>query len=441
MNNLSAALVLLSTFFCAFYPVRTYFKTSPQLIAAICLGYTGLTLPLLDLFWDATGMRDNRALFVFLIPFFGAYFFLTKLTFARCLLIYIWAAVFMTFPSNAAYIAAAMTGAGTRLYVGPDVFLIQAVLSLVICSGVYLSTSLWDVRVISPAHSFEGIWYSWLSIPVLFLAMNIAMIPASPNLLRARNLAGLYGLFTICLLLLYIYLTAIFYSFTLEYIHVREFEKAAHLHEIKNLQYKNLQEQMQRDSRVRHDFKHTLHVLTRLAAQENWKELKQYLSNYAEDADNIIVKNYCFNPALNAVLNYYAEKGAENGIATELQIDLPDELPIDDVEFCSLLGNIMENAIDACGHLPKEERRLAISVQLKNFIHLYIVSTNSYDGSLANSIGVFVSTKPGHTGIGLRSIRETVEKYHGTMRVDADEKEFRLDIVMKFEASEQNIGA
>lgn len=434
MNSLSAALVMLSTFFCAYDAVRPYRKLGPYLTAAVSLAYTGLTLPIFSLFQDATGIHDNRALLLFLVPFFGIYYVTTDLTFGRCLVIYLWSTAFMSFPSNAAYIASAMAGAGTRLYVGPDVFLIQAVLSLVICGGVYLSTRLWDARVISPVHSPESIWYSWMSVPVLFLAMNIAMIPASPNLLRVRNLSGLYGLFTVCLLLLYVYLTAIFYSFMMEYIHIREFEEASHLHEIQNLQFKNLQEQMQRDSRARHDFKHTLHVLTRLAAQENWKELKQYLSNYAEDADNIIVKNYCGNPALNAVLNYYAEKGAENDIATELQIDLPDSLPMDDVECCSLLGNIMENAICACLPLPKDARRMAISVQLKNYIHLYIVSTNSYDGSLADADGEFASTKPGHKGIGLRSIRETVEKYHGTMRIDADDKEFRLDIVMKFEA-------
>ena len=432
MNSLSASLMLLPTFFCAYYAVRGYLRWGKYLIAAVCFAYTGLSMPVLRVVQDVTGMHDNRAILLFIALFFAIFWQSTSLLPGRCLLIYLWAAVFMTFPSNVGYIVDAITHTEhMQMDFGPDVLLIQCIMTLTICGGVYIATNLWDARVLSPADTPESVWYSWMSIPVLFLAMNIAMIPADYRTIRAFRMYRLYALFTVCLLLLYIYLTAIFYSFMIEYIHIREFEAAEHIHELRNLQFKNLQDQMSRDSRARHDFKHTLHVLTRLAASENWEELKQYLSNFAVSADNIIVKNYCANPALNAVLNYYAAKGEENEISTELQIDLPDEVPIDDIEFCSLLGNIMENAINACVLLPKEQRRLSISVLVKNAINLYIVSTNSYDGSLAGSDGNYISSKPEHKGIGLRSISETVDKYKGTMRIETDEKEFRLDIVMK----------
>ncbi len=432
MNSLSASLMLLPTFFLAYYVLRGYLKWSRYLIAAACFGYAALAFPVLSVVQETTGIHDNRAMLPFFAVFFAVFLFSTDLPFGRSLVIYLWSAVFMTFPSNAAYIVDAITHDDhDRMNFGPDVLFIQAVITFGICGGVYIATNLWDSRVLAPEHSPESIWYSWMSVPVLFLAMNIAMIPADYHAIRAFKLYRLYALFTVCLLLLYIYLTAIFYSFILEYIHIREFEAAEHIHDIQSLQFKNLQEQMAQDSRTRHDFKHTLHVLTRLAASENWEELKQYLSNFAVHADNIIVKNYCSNPALNAVLNYYAAKGEENGIAAELQIDLPDELMIDNIEFCSLLGNIMENAINACLALPEEKRRLSISVQVKNFVNLYIVSTNSYDGSLADSDGTYMSSKPEHKGIGLRSIGETVDKYKGTMRIETDDEEFRLDIVMK----------
>ncbi len=432
MNDLSTAFVLLPTFFCSFYVAKSYLRFSAQVTALMSLLYLVLTIPLLHLLQDFSGMHDNRALLPFLAAFFGIYSLGTTLPPGRSLLVYLWASVFMSFPSNAAFIVdAILHDEHEHMDFGPDVVIIQAIIALCICSGVYIAVNLWDARVLSPLHSPESIWYSWVSIPILFLAMNIAMIPADYHAIRAFHIYRLYALFTVCLLLLYVYLTAIFYSFMLEYIHVHDFEEASHIHEMQDLQYRTLQEQMRRDSRTRHDFKHTLHVLTRLASSENWEELKQYLSNYAEDADNIIMKNYCSNPALNAVLNHYAAKSEENDISTELQVDLPDVLSMDDVEFCSMVGNIMENAINACLRIPSEQRRLSVSLQVKNLVNLYIVSTNSYDGSLANGDGSYVSTKPGHKGIGLRSIGETVDKYNGTMRIEADEREFRLDIVMK----------
>ncbi len=430
MNDLSTAFVLLPTFFCSYYVVKSYLKWNIKFILFICASYLLVTIPLLHALQNAAGMRDNRALLPFLAAFFGIYYISTSLPLGRSLVIYLWSSVFMSFPSNAAFIVNALLH-DEHLNIGPDIVMIQAIISLAICAGVYIAVNLWDVRVLSPIHAPESIWYSWMSIPILFLAMNIAMIPPEYNSVQTLRIFHLFALFTVCLLLLYIYLTGIFYSFMLEYIHVRDFEEASHIHEIQDLQFRNLQEQMQRDSRARHDFKHTLRILTRLAASENWEELKQYLSNYAENADNIIVKNYCLNPALNAVLNYYSEKSEENGISTELQVDLPDVLPMDDIELCSMLGNIMENAINACMRLPADLRRLSVSLQVKNDINLYIVSTNSYDGSLSENDGIYTSSKPGHKGIGLRSIGETVDKYNGVMRIEADDREFRLDIVMK----------
>ena len=77
---------------------------------------------------------------------------------------------------------------------GPDVLLIQCIMTLTICGGVYIATNLWDARVLSPADTPESIWYSWMSIPVLFLAMNIAMIPADYHAIRAFKLYRFYAL-------------------------------------------------------------------------------------------------------------------------------------------------------------------------------------------------------------------------------------------------------
>ena len=215
-NSLSAALVLLPTFFCAYYAARNFLKWSTYLTCAVSFFYVALSLPVLGVMQDVMNIPDSRALLPFLTVFFGIFFLSTELPFGRCLVIYLWAAVFMTFPSNAAYIVDAITHDDhSRMDFGPDVLFVQTVFSLAICGGVYIATSLWDSRVLSPAQSPESIWYSWMSVPVLFLAMNIAMIPADYRAIRAFKLYRLYALFTVCLLLLYIYLTGIFYSFIL----------------------------------------------------------------------------------------------------------------------------------------------------------------------------------------------------------------------------------
>ena len=105
-----------------------------------------------------------------------------------------------------------------------------------------------------------------------------------------------------------------------------------------------------------------------------------------------------------------------------------------DPEFCSLLGNIMENAIDAAKDAPVAARKFSISIRIQNDSMLYIVSSNSYDGELIlDTTGenpTFSSKKEKHHGIGLQSIRETVDKYNGTLRISTTDSEFFLDIAI-----------
>lgn len=97
----------------------------------------------------------------------------------------------------------------------------------------------------------------------------------------------------------------------------------------------------------------------------------------------------------------------------------------------SLLGNLMENAIEGCCGSPKKERYFSLTTKNHHGNSLYIVSTNSFDGWLKKGNDGYHSTKHSGKGIGLASVTAIAEKYHGSVRISNSDKEFFVDVVIK----------
>lgn len=434
-NGLSALIFMIGVIYCAYTMTRPVVRVSPQILTPGCLLYSFASILALPAINSHTILSDNRGLLVFFALFYPIFHFSVDLSWPRSLTIYLWAVVLITFPSNISCLAeAAWHGNHIYMSFGVDAFLLQLVLTLVICIGVKYTTTLLDKRILSYNYTPESLWVSWLSVPILFLGLNIALLPRDYRILHPYSLFGTYIFFSVSLLVLYAYLTSIFYSQMLEYIRISEYKEAQRLSAIQNIQYKNLLSKIAEDRHARHDFKHTLHLLGQLASTGDTDSLKNYIRQYTRESFNTIIKNYCTNPAVNAVLNYYESKAESEGVITNLQVDLPVDLPMSDPEFCSLLGNIMENAIDAAKDASADVRKFSISISIRNDSMLYIVSSNTYEGELIQETTgdrfMFSIKNEKNHGIGLQSIRETVDKYNGTLRISGDGSEFHLDIAV-----------
>ena len=122
-----------------------------------------------------------------------------------------------------------------------------------------------------------------------------------------------------------------------------------------------------RQEKIRHDFRHQITVISGLLNQGNYEELKEYLSQY-ESSISLQTKIYCRQPAVNAILSHYDLLCAQDKIKTKFAVDFPTLSPISSVDFCIVLGNLLENAYLECKTLQKYEK----------FIHLKARQTISW---------------------------------------------------------------
>jgi len=116
---------------------------------------------------------------------------------------------------------------------------------------------------------------------------------------------------------------------------------------------------------------------------------------------------------------------------------LTDELPIDEADMCAVMGNLVENAIQAAEQLEGDNRLVNVRIGMLNPETLVISIYNAYKGRIIlDKNGLPVTEKKNH-GIGLRSVRNIVEQYGGTMEIETHNQIFNVSILM-YKPDEQN---
>ena len=146
---------------------------------------------------------------------------------------------------------------------------------------------------------------------------------------------------------------------------------------------------------------------------------------------------YCKDHSINAVLNYYTDQAVSADIELTMRIELPEKLPFSDIDMCGMIGNVLDNAINACREVPPDDRRMMFTMMTQNDSQLLIVSSNSFNGKIKKLGERYLSTNRRGSGIGLTSISTTAQRCGGEARFSHDsfKKEFYVDIMLPMRTS------
>lgn len=175
----------------------------------------------------------------------------------------------------------------------------------------------------------------------------------------------------------------------------------------------NLQISLEQLLKARHDFRHHLVILKGLLGQREYGSAVNYLETYLGSHEGCEAYAYCSNPPVNALLNYYLQTAREHAINVTANVCLPCALPMPDMDFCTILGNLLSNALEAC--LRQEGGTPSISVNINSVGQSMITLSirNSYSHEIKEQDGQFISSKRDGIGIGTSSVRYLTERYHG----------------------------
>ena len=119
------------------------------------------------------------------------------------------------------------------------------------------------------------------------------------------------------------------------------------------------------------------------------------------------------------------------GTEFQVRLDLPDQMPLTDVELCTVLGNLLDNAVEACS---RQKQRGAPRFHCRRNQRQYVLLKieNTYDGLTLQEGKTFLSRKgtSADHGIGLSSVRKIIESHGGDLDLVPGEESFLVGITV-----------
>ena len=170
----------------------------------------------------------------------------------------------------------------------------------------------------------------------------------------------------------------------------------------------------------RHDYHNHIQSIKAMLEMGKTDEMSDYLDNLEKDLDSIDIAIRTGNVGLDAILSSKVSVARKNNIEVNCTAKVPADLKISDVHLCAIVGNLMDNAIEACekmknvveGDGKAAPRFIRVYIGLFKS-QLYISVSNSTCEKYRKKISELVTTKLGEHGFGLRRIDKIAEKYDG----------------------------
>ena len=180
----------------------------------------------------------------------------------------------------------------------------------------------------------------------------------------------------------------------------------------------------------RHDYRNHIQTMKAYAASEDWEAVKRYLDPLDDDLTTLDTVIKTGNPMTDAILNSKISLAKARGIQVIADAHIPVKLKSSEIDLCCIIGNLFDNAIEACMKLPEEQRLIRVYMDMKN-TQLYISFTNFTAGKKLKKEGqLFRSTKGDGHGFGLVRIDAIVERLEGYISRNSEDGAFTTEILL-----------
>lgn len=203
------------------------------------------------------------------------------------------------------------------------------------------------------------------------------------------------------------------------------------------LQYANyliLQQQEIKIHKLYHDIGNHIKTIQILVANDENQEAKQYTESLALQYKNIQKEIYCNNKIINAVLSQKLNVCNQERITYEVDIQIPDVLPITDIDLMCVYSNLLDNALESCQRNKDTDNYIIIKTALiGNYFTVKVINSKPIVEKVKKGKDGYKTTKADKIfhGYGLRIIDEIIERYEGQKELLDKGSEFSAMVMLK----------
>jgi len=278
-------------------------------------------------------------------------------------------------------------------------------------------------------------------IPTFHVVMVAAVAILSLLLQRAGNWfavpRGYRVLQAVCFWVIMLLAYYMFYTVSREYEQNLEFVAVRHKEELDGEMLQFSRESFEEMHQIRHEVKNHLAYIRVLSESGEYDKLREYLNVVSGETEELFRFVECGNDVINAVMNHAIKQARANGAEIDFQIVVPPELPYRETDLCSLLSNLMDNAIEASVRSGVERPVISVNIRpQQDYLFLRVSNPVGEDATGRLSLQTTKADKRLH-GYGTKIIRRVAEQYEGSTKFWVQDRQFVVDVMLSLE-EEQN---
>lgn len=276
-------------------------------------------------------------------------------------------------------------------------------------------------------------WY-WILFVYLISGINLLVIFNISLILNELNVEAQYltiiinmGSLLIVLITYYVFIKLNrFYRKSSNY-KIIEIKNEMLRKEIKEKE--NIYEEVRK---THHDFKNHIICIEKLLEQCKLELVSEYINNLKEEKFQVYTWIKTGNDVVDAILNQKKSEGMKKNIDIDMKVVIPDDINIKPMDLCVILGNALDNGIEANEKIKDIDKR-NIKVRINPYKdYLFIEISNPTIFNPIDEYGQLKTTKDNKEkhGFGIKSMATVVEEYNGILNYEYDEGEFILSIML-----------
>ncbi len=405
----------------AYIPFRNHLRIPKRLLPLVLVGIECISLLFFGILLYCGA--SNEAAKLIQIPIsFAAFMSLVKMEFGKVMFIYVFTVDYILAVRGAAMFA--------EFYLFPDG--ISPITNGLIVLGIFLVSVPFVLHFINKTAQMvfdtqaKGVWSTVWLLPTLTSAI-VMMYTIDTDGTNGVIFLLTRVILLICMFITYYWIIGAVSSFQ------KKVEAEEHIHNLLELsaiqesQYETIRAYVEEWRHFRHDLRQNIRVIMGCIDSGDINYLREYVTQYGESLPPERSRSFCKSAPMDAVLRFYADRAYMRNVDFEAEVRM-EKSPVPEHELCVLLGNLLENAIDAAS--AASENRYVNTHICQNGSILTLTVDNTSEQAPVTEEGRLLSTKHEGDGIGTKSVAIVAERYNGDARFEWKDGVFYASVML-----------
>jgi len=204
-----------------------------------------------------------------------------------------------------------------------------------------------------------------------------------------------------------------------------------HLTQLQSLQRDSLMLRITESDQFHRELRRHVDAMAYRLDRKQFEKLQIHVRSLQEQLSSEDENTFCDNRELNTVMTYYNRMAGYCGTMVTAAMQVDEKPAVDVEDLTVLLGNLLDNALEACGKQSTRDRRIFTAIRM-NGTSLYLTVENTYDTPVQKSAsGRYLSTKHSGYGVGLEVCEQIVARHNGTLELNDFNGIFKATAILR----------